>query len=70
MLYSMEDYRLPNKDLTVLRSAHRRERKKRYADRIKAVYLLGKGWSLVDVSEALMLDEDTLGSYVKRYHGM
>ena len=67
MLCGMEDYRLPNKDLTVLRLAHRRERKKRYADRIKAVYLLGKGWALVDVSEALMLDEDSLRRYAKRY---
>jgi transposase len=63
----MEDYKLPKKDLTVLRSAHRRERKKRYADRIKAVYLLGKGRTLVDVAEVLMLDEDTLRRYAKRY---
>jgi len=67
MLWGMRDYTLNKKDLQILRLAHRRARKKRDADRIKAVYLLGKGWSLTDVSEALMLDEDSLRHYAKNY---
>jgi len=67
MLYSMNTYILPKSDLQVLRNAHRRAKKKRDADRIKAVYLLGKGWKLIDVSEALLLDEDTLRNYAKKY---
>ena len=40
---------------------------KRAADRIKAVYSLSMGFSVEDVVSILMLDEETLRNYVKRY---
>lgn len=63
----MTDYSLPRKDLEILRRAHKRERNKKYAYRINAVYLLGKGWTLQEVSEALLLNESTLRHYARRY---
>jgi len=49
-----------------LRSARNTNRAKDSV-RINALLLLGTGWSLEEVSDALFLDEDTLGSYVKLY---
>ena len=40
---------------------------KRHADRLKAVYLLGSGWTLKAVAEALLIDDDTVRNYFKRY---
>ena len=50
-----------------LRSAHRAERNRRAAYKINAVILLGTGWTLAEVSEALLLDDETLRSYVEKY---
>lgn len=63
----MKNYRLPPKELEMLRLAHKGTQDKRKADRIKAVYLLGKGWSVSAVHEALLLDEDTIRNYYARY---
>src|SRR5437868_1848116 len=63
----MKDYLLPKKDLEILKIAHRGAHKKRQADRIKAVYLLGSGWTIKLVHEALLIDEDTLRTYFSRY---
>ena len=41
----MLDYTLSVAELATLREAHRKEKKKRLADRLKAVYLLGSGWT-------------------------
>ena len=50
-----------------LRRAHRSATNKRDADRIKAVDLLSRGKSAREIAEVLMLDEDTVGHYRKRY---
>ncbi len=63
----MKDYRLNEKELTVLRIAHKGVKDKRKADKIKAIYLLGIGWQISAVREALLLDEDTLRNYYARY---
>lgn len=67
MLCAMKDYRLPKKHLQILRLAHKGLKDRRKADRVKAIYLLGKGWSISDVTEALLLDEDTIRNYYARY---
>lgn len=56
----MLDYTLSVAELATLRDAHRKEKKRRLADRLKAVYLLGSGWTAQKVSEALLADEDTI----------
>lgn len=63
----MKNFTLTLKQIEELRSAHRKAKEKRYADRYKAVILLGTGWTLEKVSEALLLDEETLRSYISRY---
>ena len=54
-------------EIIALKQAHRACKDKRAADRIKAVYSLGMGFSVEDVVSILMLDEETLRNYVKRY---
>jgi transposase len=64
----MKDFELSPKEITVLRAAHKKERLNvNKAYRINAVILLGSGWTLKQVSEALLLDEDTLSNYVTKY---
>ena len=67
MICGMNDYTLPPDELKQLRADHRRAREKRYADRLKAVILLGSGWPAEQVAEALLIDPDTARSYFKRY---
>lgn len=56
----MLDYTLSVEELAMLRQAHGKMKEKRFADRFKAVYLLGSGWTAKKVSEALLVDEDTV----------
>ena len=66
----MHNFRLTNKEITNLRIAHRKakqDKKHNYVYRLNAVILLGEGWSYKSVAEALLIDEDTLGRYIKKY---
>lgn len=63
----MKEFNLTPSQISGLRITHRQEREKRAADKIKAVILLGTGWTLKEVSEVLLLDEETLRSYVEKY---
>ena len=63
----MDAFSLTAQEIRQLREAHRKASHKRYAYRINAVILLGSGWSAVAVSEALLLDPDTLRRYVSLY---
>lgn len=50
-----------------LKSRHRKERDKRVCDRIKAVLAYDRGLSYREVSEILLLDDETIRRYVKDY---
>lgn len=63
----MQDFWLEQEQILELRKAHRAERNRHAAYKINAVILLGTGWKLKQVSEALLLDEETLRSYIKKY---
>lgn len=63
----MKSFYLSEEQLVALRSAHRAERNRRAAYKLNAVLLLGTGWTLKGVSEALLLDDETLRSYVEKY---
>lgn len=63
----MLDYLLNANELAKLKLQHKACSKKRIADRVKAVYLLGSGWSMSDVCEALLLSDDAVRSYFIRY---
>jgi transposase len=63
----VKNFQLRDEELEELRAAHRSSRDKRSAYRLNAVILLGGGWTSKQVSDALLIDESTLRSYVKRY---
>ena len=63
----MNGLTLTSAEIISLKQAHRACKDKRAADRIKAVYSLGVGFSVEDVVDILMLDKETLRNYVKRY---
>ena len=59
----MNNYQLPPSKLKALRAEHRRAKQlgtAQMADKIKAVYLMGSGWMIPAICEALLLDENTL----------
>src|SRR5262249_16561601 len=58
---------LTQDQINELRRAHRACKDKREADRIKAIYSLAVGHSIQEVTSILMIDEETLRNYVKRY---
>lgn len=63
----MNQLTLTPAEIIALKQAHRACKDKRAADGIKAIYSLGTGFSVEDVVKILMLDEETLRNYVKRY---
>ena len=50
-----------------LRAQHKRERDKRICDRIKAVLLYDKGWSVPAIAEALLISEDATREHIAEY---
>ncbi|VAW84268.1 hypothetical protein MNBD_GAMMA16-561 [hydrothermal vent metagenome] len=63
----MKNFSLSEEQLIELRAAHRACPIKRSAYRINSIILLGDGWSLEEVKAALLIDQSTLRSYVKKY---
>lgn len=63
----MKHFSLRPEQLAEFRTAHKAERNRRMAYKLNAVILLGTGWTLRQVSEALLLDDETLRSYVDKY---
>lgn len=63
----MNKFSLTEQEELQLRIAHKTIRDKRYAYRINAIILLSDGWDYDEVANALLLDEETIRNYVKRY---
>ena len=63
----MQDYQLTPLELGALRAAHQRVRDAREAYRLNAVILLGTGWRVREVAEALLIDPDTVRRHFQRY---
>ena len=63
----MDEYQLTAEQIVSLKTLHRLQREKRFADRVKAVLLLGTGWTTQQVAEVLLLDEKTVRSYFAHY---
>jgi transposase len=63
----MKGFELTKAELLLLRQAHKSEHYKRSAYKINAVILLGSDWTLEEVKEALLLDDETLRSFVRKY---
>lgn len=58
---------LSDNERAQLKAQHRRERDKRVCDRIKAVLLYDKGWSISTIAEALFLSDDAIREHVLEY---
>jgi len=58
---------LSDVERTQLKIQHRRERDGRVRDRIKAVLLFDKGWSISAIAEALLLSEDAIRDHISEY---
>lgn len=52
-------YHLSDRELQDLEFEYRHTADKRYVDRVKTVYLLGKGWLVTKIAEALLIDRET-----------
>jgi transposase len=50
-----------------LKAQHKRERDGKVRDRIKAVLLYDKGWSIATIAEALFLSEDAIREHITEY---
>ncbi len=63
----MENFKLTSKQITSLKALHKLQRDRKSADRVKAVVLLGTGWSVAQVSEVLLVDEQTIRNWFEKY---
>jgi len=63
----MTEFTLSEEERSTLKRAHRAGKKKRDAYRINAIVLLGTGWTIREVAEALFLDDETIRNYLNRY---
>ena len=58
---------LSDQEKSELRTQHKQERDKRICDRIKAVLLYDKGWSIAAIAKALLLSEDAIRDHISEY---
>jgi transposase len=58
---------LSDQERVQLRAQHKRERDGRIRDRIKAVLLYDKGWSVSAIAEALLLSDDAIREHIAEY---
>lgn len=58
---------LTDDERTQLKVQHKRERDKKICDRIKAVLLNDKGWSIIVIAEALLLSTDAVAEHIADY---
>jgi len=58
---------LTNEERSALRAQHKLERDKRVCDRIKAVLLYDKGWTISKIAEALLLSEGGIRVHLREF---
>lgn len=63
----MSSIKLTQSERLKLEKLHKQEHERRFADRIKTVLLLDKGWSYFKIAETLLLDDQTVRNYEKRF---
>jgi transposase len=62
----MKFYLTDEEKISLLKQ-HKKERDKRICDRIKAVLLRDKGWTWMQIAEALLISEESLRQHIKDY---
>ena len=60
-------YFLTDEERFSLQKQHKKERDGRIRDRIKAVLLRDKGWTWMQIAEALLLSEEVLRLHLKEF---
>lgn len=63
----MKKINLSQKEINELWIAHHATKEKREADRIKAVCLLAVGYSVGEIAKILMIGDETVRNFWKRY---
>ena len=63
----MNDYSLPDDEIECLEALHRELTEKRQADRVKAIILLGSGWTPSQVAQVLLIDRSTGRRFYRHY---
>ena len=63
----MDGFSLTAQEIASLKKLHKTQRDQRLADRIKAVVLLGTGWSSPHVAEVLLVDASTIRDWRDQY---
>jgi len=63
----MENFNLSKKELSELKFAHRQARNKREAYRLNVLILLGRGWKVSAICDALLIDGNTVRTYAGKY---
>ena len=63
----MTDFRLTAQEIAVLKAAHRKQRDKLFAYRLNVMILLDSGWSVSEVTQALLVDEKTIYHWLEKY---
>jgi transposase len=58
---------LSDEERIKLQKQHKRERDKRVCDRIKAILLYDKGWTLHQIAEALLLSHEGIRNHIEDY---
>ena len=61
----MKNFDLTAEEIQELRAAHKSAKNKSDAYKINTIILLGTDWTLEEVVDALLLDDETLRAYVK-----
>ena len=61
------DVPLSSENQQILFKLHRSTKEKRTADRIKTIILLNKDYTQKEIASILMLDEDTISRWVKKF---
>ncbi len=63
----MDDFRLTTGQIASLRALHKLQRDRKKAYRVNAIILLGTGWTVAQVAEALLVDEKTVRTWHEKY---
>jgi hypothetical protein len=58
---------LSEEEKNTIKGLHRSCNQRKHADKLKAILLLDKGHSCVEVGEILLLDDDTVRTYRNTY---
>jgi transposase len=63
----MDDFKLTTGQIVSLKAFHKLQRDRKKADRVKAIVLLGKGWTVAQTADVLLVDETTIRTWLEKY---